>query len=73
MIIHSAFRILSLSPIAGRFETCPYDRGNCSSEWASPLRQGFNPCFVDGAHDGNPEGVKQNGDIIMEVSPLRGF
>jgi len=24
MIIHSAFRILSLSPIAGRFEICPY-------------------------------------------------
>jgi len=45
MIIHSAFRILSFSPIAGRFETCPYDRGNCSPEWASPLRQGFQPLF----------------------------
>jgi len=58
---------------ADMFETCPYNHGNCSPEWASPLRQGFNPCFVDGAHDGNPEGVKQNGDIVMEVSPLRGF
>ena len=27
------------------------------------LDRGFNPCFVEGAHDGDPEGVKQNGDI----------
>ncbi len=27
------------------------------------LGRGFNPCFVDDAHDGNPEGVKQNGDL----------
>ena len=73
MIIHSAFRILSLCPIAGRFETCPYDHGNVAQNGRHLLGRGFNPCFVDGAHDGNPEGVKQNGDVIMEVSPHRGF
>ena len=50
-----------LCPIAGRFETCPYDRGNVAQNGRHLLGRGFNPCFVDGACDGNPEGVKQNG------------
>ena len=59
--------------IAGRFETCPYDHGNVAQNGRHNLGRGFNPCFVDDARDGNPEGVKQNGDIIMEMSPHRGF
>ena len=51
----------------------PMDMENVAQKGRHLLGRGFNPCFVDGAHDGNPEGVKQNGDIIMEVSPLRGF
>ena len=73
MIIHSAFRILMLCPIACRFEICPYDHGNVAQNGRYLLGRGFNPCFVDDVRDENPEGVKQNGDIIMEVSPLRGF
>ena len=58
MIIHSAFRILMLCPIAGRFETCPYDYENVAQNGRHNSGRGFTPCFVDDACDGNPEGVK---------------
>ena len=72
-ISHFAFWILRFSPIACRFETCPYGHGNVAQNGRHNLGRGFNPCFVDDERDGNPEGVEQNGDIIMEVSPHRGF
>ena len=49
------------------------DMENVAQNGRHNLGRGFNPCFVDDVRDGNPEGVKQNGDVIMEVSPHRGF
>ena len=34
-----------LCPIAGRIETCPYDRGNVAQNGGAQLRQGFQPLF----------------------------
>ena len=47
-----------LCPIAGKFETCPYDHGNVAQNGRHLLGRGFNPCFVDDARDENPEGVE---------------